>query len=67
MASVNERQRALIKWASSQSVFTISAWTREAGVSYPTAKKDFDRIGEAIEPFFMGNQCMGFTLKEVIS
>lgn len=64
MSSVNARQRALLKWASTQSIFTISGWTRESGISYPTAKKDFDRIGDAIKPFYMGTQCMGFSFKE---
>ena len=64
MSNVTARQRALLKWASTQAVFTISAWTRESGVSYPTAKKDFQRISDAIEPFYMGAQCMGYSFKE---
>ena len=64
-SSVQTRQRALLRWARLTPIFTISGWSRQSGVSYPTAKKDFDRVRDQFVPFVMGSQVMGFNLKEV--
>ena len=59
------RRRHLLELLRVRAVLSISEWARYAGVSRPTATRDFEFLvaqGVTLAPFRLGTKVMGFSL-----